>query len=70
MPDIGVTLRNDSGASKAPPTIFNGVLDADQVTDLIMVFAADGLNGKIAYQRSDSPVQLVDVVNGDEVRMM
>ena len=52
-----------------PPVIFNGFLDADQVTDSIAVFASDGLNGQITYAGSGTAQQVVNVVNGDEVKM-
>jgi hypothetical protein len=81
MPDINVSFRNDSGASRGwivadlgrdainPPVIFNGFLDADQVTDPIGVFASDGLNGQITYAGSGTAQQVVNVGNGDEVKM-
>jgi hypothetical protein len=78
MSDINVTFTNNYGESRhyaiadlgrdpnMPPRIFDGYLGASQTTDPIAVQA----DGKIEYQRSDGPVQVVDSLHdGDNVKM-
>ena len=81
MPNIAATFRNDCGQSRrwmivdlgrdpnSPPIIFNDFLDKDESTQELRVFSDDEIFGRIMYQRSDGPQQVVDVSNGDLVRM-
>lgn len=69
MPMIHAKFRSDYSESRiwtivdtgrdpnAPPTIFNGYLEPNQITDALEVYSADGNYGTIAYQRSDGPMQ-------------
>ena len=81
MPNITATFLNNFSASRrwvifdlsrdpnAPPVIFNDFLDKDESTPELQLHSDDAIFGKIAYQRSDGPQQVVDVSNGDTVRM-
>ncbi|MBI4790241.1 MAG: hypothetical protein HY782_24670 [Chloroflexi bacterium] len=54
----------------APPVIFNGYLDSDQCTDWLPIYTGDDLWGKVLYQRSDGPQQIVDTItDSTTVRM-
>jgi hypothetical protein len=78
MSDINVTFTNNYGESRhygiadlgrdpnSPPRVFDGYLDANQTTDPIVIHSS----GRIEYQRSDGPVQVVDNIHdGDNVKM-
>ena len=53
----------------APPFIFSGYLGAGDCTGSLSLCISDGIYGRISYQRSDGPEQMVDVSNGDTVQM-
>ena len=81
MPNISATFLNNSGSSRrwvivdlardpnAPPVIFNDFLEKDESTPELALHSDDSIFGKAVYQRSDGPQQVVDVSNGDVVRM-
>jgi hypothetical protein len=81
MPNINATFCNNVGESRlwvikdyacdpnAPAEIFRGYLDAGACTDSLSLCSNDGIYGRISYQRSDGPEQMVDVSNGDTVQM-
>ncbi|QEE29674.1 hypothetical protein FTW19_17785 [Terriglobus albidus] len=79
MPTLRATFRSNYGESRlwtivdqgrdpnSPPVIFNGYLEPNQPTEALEVYTDDGLYGKIAYQRSDGPMQVnVSVTDGSE----
>lgn len=54
----------------APPVVFNDYLDPNGVTDALQIYSSDGTWGKVQYQRSDGPAQVVDdVTDGSTVSM-
>jgi hypothetical protein len=82
MPEISATFKSTYSESRrwiiwdqgrdpnSPPTIFDGYLGSDDVTGSLTIYSADGTYGKIAYQRSDGPVEIVDdVTDGSQVSM-
>jgi hypothetical protein len=81
MPSINATFCNNYGESRAwvikdyacdpnvPKIIYNDYLDAGACTDSQSLCSNDGSSGRISYQRSDGPEQMVDVSNGDQVQM-
>ena len=82
MPELNATFKNSYGESRhwlivdqardpnAPPTLFDGYLEPNEVTASTVIYSADGVYGRIAYQRSDGPPTIVDsVTDGTEVSM-
>jgi hypothetical protein len=82
MADISATFRNDYSESRrfvivdtgrdpnSPPVIFDGYLEPGQVTQSLALYSADGIYGKIQYQRSDGAVTVVDnITDGSVVSM-
>jgi hypothetical protein len=81
MANVNATFCNNYGESRlwvikdyacdpnVPPVIFSGYLGGGDCTDSLSLCSADELYGKISYQRSDGPEQMVDVSNGDQVQM-
>jgi hypothetical protein len=81
MPDIQASFKSDYSESRrwvildtgrdpnSPPTIFDGYLEPNQVTDPLTVYS-DGSSGTIAYQRSDGALQTgVSVSDGSQISM-
>ena len=82
MSDISATFKSNYSESRhwsivdqgrdpnLPPVIFDGYLAPNEVTSPLTIYSEDGIYGKIAYQRSDGAVQIVDTVtDGSEVPM-
>jgi hypothetical protein len=80
MADISATFKNTYGESRhytiwdvgrdpnQPPTVFDGYLDTDQVTDAIALHG-DGSYGRVMYKRSDGAATTTDVSDGATVDM-
>ena len=81
MANINANFQNASGASalfaivdlardqNAPPQLFAGYLDPDQGTGDLTLYSADGLYGRVGVVRSGGAQTVVDVANGDTIRM-
>lgn len=54
----------------APSLIFDGCLAPNEATSKLGLYSSDGIYGQAAYQRSDGPVQIVDLItNGSQISM-
>jgi hypothetical protein len=82
MSEISATFKNNYSESRhwvivdsgrdpnSPPVIFDGYLAPNEVTSPLSLFSDDGIYGKVFYQRSDGPQQVVDsITEGSQVSM-
>ena len=82
MADISATFSNDYGESRRfvivdigrdpnnPPGIFDGYLEPGQSTQSLTLYSADGIYGKVSYQRSDGAITVVDNISDNSAVSM
>ena len=82
MSEINATFKSNYSESRrwvivdtgrdpnSPPVIFDGYLDPNGLTSALPLYSADGIYGKVIYQRSDGPQQVVDsITDGSQISM-